>query len=136
MEKIIWSDQFNTGSVEIDNQHRHLVDLINILIENRNTSTNPELLTETIEQLILFIEKHFADEERILKAADFPDVEHHQDHHLDFIENTAEQFNLTLNNKNRFPEELTNMLYEMWLHHMEHEIPEFRAFFTQHQQAD
>ncbi|MGD2117794.1 MAG: hemerythrin family protein [Chromatiales bacterium] len=129
MEKIIWSEKYNTGSAAIDKQHQRFVELLNILLEHQDTETDPELLTETVEKLMLFTEKHFADEEKILAAGQFPDVNHHRDQHLDFIESTAEQFTRTLKDKHRFPEELTKLMHEMWIHHMEEEIPEFRAFF-------
>jgi hemerythrin len=71
MQNINWTEDLNIGIEPIDAQHRHIVDLFNMLNEahkHGEISRSNELLSELIGYKL----SHCAFEEDLLKKSDFP----------------------------------------------------------------
>lgn len=67
---ILWSQEFAIGISEIDEQHRHLVELINSLTNNparEDPATTESVLTELND----YVRDHFTLEERLMDGAGF-----------------------------------------------------------------
>lgn len=70
MQPILWNPEFAVGIPEIDEQHRHLVDLINSLLKNcgrDDVATTAGILAD----LNVYVRDHFALEERLMRASAF-----------------------------------------------------------------
>ena len=65
--KLEWNDSYCIGDERIDGQHRHLFELANVSIQASNLS---EFRLAAI-QLYRYIRIHFADEEDIMRRAQF-----------------------------------------------------------------
>lgn len=91
LDTFIWSDLFETGIAEIDEQHRHLVDLINYLGRDAESAT-PEHIDQSLQVLAEYTVLHFQTEENLMTAgqvaADHAD--HHRDTHQRFIRQVTE----------------------------------------------
>ena len=74
---IIWKDGYNLDIEEIDNQHKHLFELINsfyqAIIEKR---TSP-IIGETLKELVEFANEHFEVENRFMKLVEYPESANH-----------------------------------------------------------
>jgi len=89
---IRWSELFETGIIEIDNQHKKLVEIINSLYEGYNSKENFDL-NITINALIKYSEYHFATEEKLFKKSKYPYYEEHIKIHSKFKEKFADLSN-------------------------------------------
>lgn len=81
-----WSDEYSIGIDTIDEQHHELVDLINRVhtaIHERRGST---VLHEALDALLEYTRSHFELEERLMQDCGYPELEQHQQHHADLIE--------------------------------------------------
>ena len=67
MDKIIWSKDFSVGCEAIDEQHKKIVELINILIVHHNASVHSETIAYVINELMLYSLHHLEYEEKLLE---------------------------------------------------------------------
>lgn len=81
MESFHWDKHFVTGLTEVDNQHHHLVDMLNqfgnLLAENDVQMTDVDRL---FGELADYATYHFRDEEKLMEEAKVDT--RHRDHHL------------------------------------------------------
>lgn len=70
MPAFTWDDHFVTGLKDVDDQHRHLVDLINTFEEVLASDTHQkEMLAELVEALSDYTVFHFTEEESLMRRA-------------------------------------------------------------------
>lgn len=79
-----WTDEYSVGITEIDQQHRRLFDIINNLYEAFKKGKADLLISETLDELLLYTKYHFKSEETLMKEYDFPNIREHQKMHLEF----------------------------------------------------
>ena len=77
MAKMVWKDEYSVGNKMLDTQHRQLIDLVNRLDGN-------EALDRVLEDLAHYADAHFRDEESLLEAANYPDLDQHRTQHRAF----------------------------------------------------
>jgi hemerythrin-like metal-binding protein len=88
MESFCWDTYFETGFSEVDQQHRHLVELINefgkLLAQNE---VRREDITHVFQELQEYSIYHFKEEETLMKKAgiDAHFLSSHIKVHQDFI---------------------------------------------------
>ncbi|WP_374324587.1 bacteriohemerythrin [Azonexus sp.] len=82
-----WNEQFNTGIAEIDQQHRKLVDLLNVLASHVAYRTGSSRLNSLLDELADYADYHFRTEESIWHASfgDDPDAIEHRAVHARFV---------------------------------------------------
>ncbi len=82
---IIWSDEYNTGIKAIDAQHQRLATLINKIHlwvkTGRSTPDGGGKIDEILEELRNYAIEHFAAEEKLFLASDYPQKDHHVTKH-------------------------------------------------------
>jgi hemerythrin-like metal-binding protein len=88
MTTIQWQDEYSVRVKELDDQHRLLLDIINIVINEQQDKYDATKFSTAIVTLIHYAYTHFATEERYLTQADFPELEPHILEHIDFIMKT------------------------------------------------
>ena len=81
---IAWSLDLETGNEAIDEQHKQLFKLTSDLAEA--SASNSEMLEETLNFLVAYTVKHFADEEALQVNHNFPFYESHKGLHDQFKE--------------------------------------------------
>lgn len=89
MESFHWDEVFVTGLGEVDQQHHKLVDLINELGDAISSDgADATEIASIIQQLFSYTQYHFAEEERMMRAAKV-DERHQKTHlnrHKEFLE--------------------------------------------------
>ena len=75
MELISWKDSLNVGIVEIDEQHKKLVGLINKLFEAMANGKSSEIMKSVLGELSNYVNTHFATEEKLMKQFGYEDYE-------------------------------------------------------------
>jgi diguanylate cyclase (GGDEF)-like protein/hemerythrin-like metal-binding protein len=90
VDAFIWNDVYVTGIPEVDRQHRHLVEVINRFGEvlTRGTEATEEEVSAVFEELKVYAEQHFREEEAIMGLAgvDPRYVQQHHREHQGFLD--------------------------------------------------
>jgi hemerythrin len=89
MKKIEWLPHFETGVEEIDNEHRHLVGIVQDIyecIEKDDSNLSCALANKFIEKL----SEHFSGEEKFLERIGYSDLEGHHDYHASVMTKTRD----------------------------------------------
>ncbi len=92
---IAWTKELETGIDVLDEQHRRYIELLNDYIEkvteyDRTPDIKVIQLTESLNFLREYAKEHFSAEESIMKDAEYPDFETHQEEHLHFLRRVGE----------------------------------------------
>lgn len=90
MKDIKWSDILSIEVDEIDEDHRKLVDIFNILNHAVKEGEPPEYLKAVLEELINCTIWHFSHEERLMLKYGYEDIEEHKTEHRQLIESAKE----------------------------------------------
>lgn len=86
MKNIIWDDSLSVDVEEIDDDHRKLVDLFNILIHSIMEGDPTDYIEAVLDELISCTEWHFKHEERLMLKYQYPQIEEHKTEHHDLID--------------------------------------------------
>lgn len=84
MAVITWIDEYNVGIKVIDEQHQHLVNILNRMyeVDITNEGNEKRQIRRVFAELADYMNYHFETEEEILKVANYPYFQlHKQQHH-------------------------------------------------------
>jgi hemerythrin len=84
MKLFEWQNNYNTDILEIDNQHKNLVRIINKFHDAMLIGKEKEILSVIVQQLFDYIKIHFSTEENYMVEFNFTDYEQHKKEHDDF----------------------------------------------------
>jgi hemerythrin len=79
-----WSDALSVNIRELDEQHKTLIDMTNLLQRSMNEGRDRATLFVLLAGLIGYAIKHFAGEEIYMLKTDFPGYEEHKKEHVAF----------------------------------------------------
>ena len=116
MELLKWTEDISLDHPLIDRQHQELFDFVNRMIEN-NGSDN-ELVKETLLNLKTYSETHFRDEEAIMEAIAYPDLEDHKFEHRFFVLRITTFYNELQNNNQDLSQKILEFLVDWLGNHM------------------
>ncbi|MGD9948588.1 MAG: bacteriohemerythrin [Desulfobulbus sp.] len=78
---ITWDESICFGIDSIDQQHHHLVDLVNKLHHAMRSRAGKSVLGATLAELAQYTVEHFQSEEKMMAAAKYPQLEAHKREH-------------------------------------------------------
>jgi hemerythrin len=86
-ELITWSNTFSCGIKLIDEQHKELVALVNEMFRHAsgNAEQEHEYFSKVIHEAVRYIKVHFATEERLMRATNYPGFAEHKKEHDSFV---------------------------------------------------
>ncbi len=91
MGAIAWRHRMSVGQPVIDDDHKHLIKLLNELDEALMARVFvPARAAKVLMRLLEYTQEHFAREERIMQVAHYPDIEDHIRQHRDGVRAIAE----------------------------------------------
>jgi len=79
-----WEDKYSVNEPHIDEQHKKLLDEINILLESIMNGSSSEKIDEVVNFLEQYVNEHFAYEEQYMLEHNYPELEEHKKGHHDF----------------------------------------------------
>lgn len=85
MAMLEWNDRLSVNIREIDAQHHELVDMVNRLHDAMKSGKAESILTQIVSEMKKYAAEHFATEERLFKAHNYPDAEAHRAEHTAFV---------------------------------------------------
>ncbi|MDD3573835.1 bacteriohemerythrin [Methanospirillum sp.] len=78
MAFIVWDEVYETDIRSIDEQHKHLVSLLNRMLEALSQKKGKEEVLYVIEEMNQFARCHFLAEELLMEKAGYPDLAEHR----------------------------------------------------------
>jgi len=84
--RLLWHDNYRSGHPLIDRQHQGLFDKANELLAAVIDGRPSNAAAGLIKELLADVVTHFADEEQVLRAIDFPGVAEHEGRHRALVE--------------------------------------------------
>jgi hemerythrin len=90
VKDIVWGKVLSVGVEEIDEDHRKLVGIFNILNHAVQDGESPEYLAATLEELINCTVWHFSHEDRLMLKYRYPQLAEHRTEHQDLIQSAKE----------------------------------------------
>ncbi|MFV0437636.1 MAG: bacteriohemerythrin [Desulfopila sp.] len=129
METIKWNDSLSVGVQEMNRQHQKLIAMINRLIEEQHTLTEPATIAELIMEMTDYAEEHFRAEEYLMAEYGYDRLRDQEQSHRAFIDKTVEFMEAKVG-----PNLLSVALLEYlgsWLtNHILHEDMQYKSFFA------
>jgi hemerythrin len=90
VKKITWDESLSVDGGEIDEDHRRLVDLFNMLSRAVEEGDAAEYIDAVLEELVSCTIWHFRHEERLMLMYKYDGLEAHKDEHNDLIDSVRE----------------------------------------------
>lgn len=84
MSFIEWYKKYELGIEELDEHHRHLVDLLNMAYDRLNCGAEHDEIEAVLHELARYANYHFAAEEHGMDVYKFPDASYHIKEHETF----------------------------------------------------
>ena len=78
---MIWNESHSVGYESIDEEHKRLIELINLLQNAVTHDKGQDVLGYVLDELIAFTQSHFPSEERLMVAYHYPLMATHQARH-------------------------------------------------------
>ena len=90
MPLVHWSPNLGVGAEELDSDHKELIEILNRLHGEVESSAGHEAISQTLDDLIARTEMHFRREEEIMAEEDYPEAEYHANLHQALTEEIRE----------------------------------------------
>ena len=90
MKDLVWDHVLSIGIDEIDDDHRRLVDLFNILNHSVEDGDATEYIGAVLEELINCTVWHFSHEERLMLKYGYNGTEEHKMEHQELVNSARE----------------------------------------------
>ena len=90
MKELVWDNTLSVQVKEIDEDHRRLVDLFNILNRSVDKGESTDYIEAVLEELISCTVWHFRHEERLMLKYGYAGLAEHRTEHQDLIESARE----------------------------------------------
>lgn len=114
MKDLVWDNILSIGVDEIDDDHKKLIHIFNILIRAIRDKEPKEYLAATLDELINCTVWHFSHEERLMLKYRYEDLADHKAEHQELIQGAKELQREILLADTPFSEEHVQFL-ERWL---------------------
>ena len=82
---IIWKSQYDTKIKKIDNQHKELVNILNLISDEKLINMTDEIFADVVDRILKYTNYHFSTEEEIMRKYDYQSIDHHIKEHKEFI---------------------------------------------------
>ncbi|MDR2208025.1 MAG: bacteriohemerythrin [Azoarcus sp.] len=133
--RLQWSDQFSVGIPEIDEQHKTLFDLINMIhtgiLDHKGTAACVEVLNELVD----YTRVHFGLEETLMRVSKYPEYEDHRGLHRELVSEVVVLQEKIHSGKAAISFELLYFLRTWLTKHILGEDMKYAAFFALNESA-
>jgi hemerythrin len=125
-----WSDSYNTGVADIDEQHKQLVAILNRLKSSIADRTSREVCSGILDELIDYTQKHFRFEEGLMEASGYSLYASHKKVHEELLAQVLSYRQKLATSNESISFELLHFL-QMWLvKHISESDKRFGQYFV------
>jgi len=126
--KVIWNNEHASGNAELDGQHIELVSIVNGLLERVVAEGDALDLNSRFNDVCHIVEKHFNDEEAVLRNSGYPEVDEHAARHKELLQKCAGLLGQNAENPVPSVQMLQCIIHDLVLNHMVKEDGKYFAF--------
>ena len=90
VKELMWDKTLSVEVDEIDQDHRRLVDIFNILNHSVRDGDASDYIEAVLEELVSCTVWHFRHEERLMLKYDYPGFADHKEEHAELIDSARE----------------------------------------------
>ncbi len=128
-----WEKSWEIGVEVIDNDHKHLVDLLNKLNRARNEGSEAIILNSLFVELVQYAKGHFEREEDVFKQYNWSEYEYHKFLHEGLVSMILEKGNRFLKegSTEEFGTEMLEFLTKWIVNHILEEDLKFKEFLNE-----
>ncbi len=131
MPMLEWNESLSLNFEEIDDQHKELITMINILYDMMTLNNNSaHEVQNIISDLHTYIIEHFGSETRIMKKYNYPETQAHINEHKEFIAKVNEVENLCNSDAANTSMEILNYLSTWLVQHINDTDKRLGAFIN------
>jgi len=130
-----WSDDLSVGVTALDDDHKQLISILEQLFVASFAGVGSEQIDKTLKDLRHYTTHHFAREERVMEAYDYPSLEPHKFQHQKLIRQLDEietRVKSEAENNAQPSTELIDFLREWLIGHIQEHDHEYAAFLKEH----
>jgi hemerythrin-like metal-binding protein len=128
MDIIKWRESYATGIVSMDEQHEELIGLINKLYRVITKNESSDAITEVLDQMTTYAEKHLQEEEALLEANAFADYSEHLAGHQDYRDKLEKLLIESQKGDGAAVKETYTFLRQWWIDHIVAEDQKYGEF--------
>ena len=132
MSLVEWTDDLSVKVVELDEQHKQLLNLLDTLYAAEKTDEPLSNVSDVLFRLVVFTETHFAYEEMLLELVGFPKLRKHSLYHEVMKSKTREIVQDFRKSHSFDREEVLIFLLDWWTNHILEEDMQYRPFLADH----
>lgn len=129
MEIINWKNEFSVGVKEMDEQHKKLLGMINRLIEEQHTLTDPRTIADLLTEMTDYAQVHFRAEEFLMAEYGYEQISAQKKQHQDFIDKTISFYSASDIGPNVLSMALLDYLGTWLVGHILQEDMKYKNFF-------
>lgn len=116
--RLQWSETYECGHADIDQQHRHLFETVNTLLQLNSSGADKTRTAEAIQGLLTETIEHFQFEEHILEQIGYPEAPSHIQAHQRLLDRANILLAQFLRNGTDLAALLHFMIYELTAQHI------------------
>jgi hemerythrin len=132
MPLLAWNDSYSVGVKTIDQQHSALFGIVNELHAAMMKGQARSAVGPLLDKLVKYTLEHFAYEERMMQAANYPGLATHRAHHADLARQVGEFMTRYKRGDLSLNIELLHFLSDWLTKHIQHEDKLYGSFLTRH----
>ena len=129
MESINWKDEFSVGVKELDDQHKKLLAMINKLIIEQKTLTDPKTIADLLTEMTDYAQVHFRAEEYLMAEYGYEQKTLQEKQHQAFIDKTISFCSASDIGPNILSTALLDYLGTWLVEHILQEDMKYKEFF-------
>lgn len=85
-----WNENMSVGILQLDIQHKNLINMINNLYDAMSTGKGKEILPNILKEMSAYAVSHFSTEEKFMQQYGYPEYETHKKEHELFVKKVQE----------------------------------------------
>ncbi len=128
MAVIAWKEIYATGIVVLDNEHRGLIEQIDLLYEAVRDKRGDEVIVDILTTLEKYTVDHFQHEEKLMAEYHFPGLEQHKVIHVNLIAEIQKFKQKNSDGAEELAKELLSFLRSWLMEHIMKVDKEYGAF--------
>ncbi len=121
MMLVEWNEQLSVGVLEMDVQHKRLIELINRLYDAMSRGEGSGILKTIVNELVTYTKVHFTAEERLMASRQYPQLSTHRQLHERFTTQVVEMNEKIVTGKMLTAVNVGNFLRDWLLTHIQSE---------------
>lgn len=118
MSLIQWNDYFSVGVKAMDQQHIKFIDMLNACLLANEKGQLQDITFDTLKDMMSYLNKHFSDEEQMMRDNDYPDIESHIELHRKFVNKTTEFLDRYTEEGGAIAEDILSFLKDWFINHI------------------